>query len=273
MSTDPIDKTIDKSISKVVDGVASFFGAMCMPAAEELGMLVREQVKFYRVKNLLKIKQKTEDLLNGEVTSKSSISPKFLKAVIEDASWEEDNGVQSLWAGLVAGEIKHGSQSDEAIIYTELLKSMSSYEARLLKLIYSDDRIADLIYNRSHSKREFETVRPINIPLVNILSSSPIPLDYVIQNHSHEDIINDKKHHLLAFGFVKPQLHSLVHKGLLESWGASSDITLENNIHFTPSSLGLDLYMRCTGYKLYPLEAYVATRKHWRDNSEIRPNN
>lgn len=272
MSDDPVDKAVDKSIGKAVDGVAKFFGAICMPAAEELGMLVRDQVRFYRVNNLLRIKEKTEKLLKGEAKKEVSVSPKFLKAVIEDASWAEDDAIQNLWAGLVAGEIKHGSQSDEAVIYTELLKSMSAYEARILKLVYGDDRIADLIYNRSHSDREFESVNPINIPIVDILSVSPTPLDYIVQNRSHEDIINDEVHHSLAFGFVKPQLHSLVRKGLIESWGISPDVHLENNVLFIPSSLGLDLYMRCTGYKVYPLEAYVLTRKHWRDKLGVESN-
>lgn len=263
MTIDPLEKASMKMIERAVDGLASFFGSICMPAAEELGLLVQDQVRFYRVKNLLKIKEKIEVLTKAEPSKNINLSPKFLKAVIEDSSWAEDDVIQSLWAGLVAGEINNGSQSDEAVIYTELLKSMSAYEARILKLIYADDRIADLIYNGANGHLEFQMLNPLEIPVVDILSASPSPLDYIVQNCTHEDIINDTRHHSLAFGFVKPQLHSLARKNLIDSWCMSSQFPTKDNVVFNVSSVGLDLYMRCTGMKIYPLEAYVLTRKHW----------
>ncbi|MCL1040091.1 hypothetical protein L2712_00310 [Shewanella marisflavi] len=272
MSKDPIDKAIDKSLDTTINGVANFFGAICMPAAEELGELVRDQVKYYRSKNLISIQEKIQKRLGQLPESAGNTSPKLLKVLIEDASWEEDDTVQNLWAGLVSGEIASGSSSDDSVIYTEHLKGMSSYEARLLEIIYSDDRIADLIFNRENSVTEFVSINHIDISVIDILNSSPKPLDYIVQNHSHEMIISDVKHHMLAFGFVKPQLHSLVKRGLINSWEVTTYLNDEKYIRFEPSSLGLDLYMRCTGYKLYPLEAYVVTRKHWRDELGYKSN-
>ncbi|MBA1446946.1 MAG: hypothetical protein FE835_19030 [Gammaproteobacteria bacterium] len=268
MSDDPLNKAVDKSLSAAIGGISNFFRAICMPAADELGELVKDQVKYYRLKNLIAIQQKIEKLVGEPPTGSGYTSPKLLKALIEEASWEEDDVIQSLWAGLIAGEIKSNSQGDDAVIYTEQLKSMSAYEGRIINLVYSDDRIANLVYNHSNSTREYVTITPIDILISKILNASPKPLDYVVQDHSHQDIVGHEKHHHLAFGFVKPQLHSLVRRGLLEKWSISPEITPNNNVRFVPSSLGLDLYMRCTGIKLYPLEAYVLTRKHWRDESE-----
>lgn len=269
MTIDPIDKVIDQSVSTAVEGVANFLGSICKPAAEELGLLLRDKVKFYRAKNLLKIQEKIEILLSNQKIKETPVSPKFLKAFVDDASWEDDDEIQNLWAGLVAGEIKYGSRSDEAIIYTELLKSMSAYEARIIKLVYGDDRIADLLSISFQSAKVFETLVPIDIPIVEILKASPVPLDYIVKDHSHKDIIKNKKDHSLAFGFVTPQLHSLTRKGLLQEWSNSPNVLTRNNsVRFTPSVLGLDLYMRGTGYKIYPIEAYVLTRKHWRGELE-----
>lgn len=273
MTDNPIEKTADKSLGAAINGVAKFFGAICMPAAEELGELVKDQVKYYRIKNLISIQQKIQDYIGPLPASAGNASPKLLKVLIEDASWESDDILQSLWAGLVAGEIKSCSSGDDAMIYTEHLRGMSSYEARILKLIYSDNRIADLVYSHSNSSKEYVTINPIDIPIIDILKASPKPLDSVVKNHSHEDIINDQKHHSLAFGFVKPQLHSLVRRGLIDKWSVSPELTPNDNIRFETSSLGLDLYMRCTGYKVYPLEAYVRMRKHWRDELGCKSNN
>ncbi|OAI18877.1 hypothetical protein A1507_08190 [Methylomonas koyamae] len=266
MTDNPLDKVIDKSVGVAVNGLAKFFGAICMPAAEELGELVKDQVKYYRAKNLISIQQKIQKHVGELPSSAGKTSPKLLKVLIEDASWEEDDVVQALWAGLIAGEVASGSSSDDAVIYTEHLKSMSSYEARLIKLFYSDDRIADLAYIYSNSIDEYVTTKPIDIPIVDILRASPQPLDYVVQNQSHDEIISDPENHMLAFGFVKPQLHSLVRRGLINRWSITPELSPNDNVRIEPSSLGLDLYMRCTGYKIYPLEAYVLTRKHWRDN-------
>jgi hypothetical protein len=34
MSKDPLNKAIDKSLDTTINGVAKFFGSICMPAAE-----------------------------------------------------------------------------------------------------------------------------------------------------------------------------------------------------------------------------------------------
>lgn len=272
MSDDPIDKVVDKSLVAAINGVSKFLGAICMPAAEELGGLVKDQVKYFRAKNLISIQQKIQKHIGPLPASAGNTSPKLLKVLIEDASWESDDVLQGLWAGLVAGEIKSCSSGDDAVIYTEQLKGMSSYEARIVKLVYGDDRVADLVYNRSNSSNEYVTINPIDIPITDILKVSPQPLDYIVQNYSHEDILSDPKHHLFAFGFVKPQLHSLVRRGLINKWSVSPELRPNNNIRFETSSLGLDLYMRCTGHKVYPLEAYVLTRKHWRDEIGYKSN-
>jgi len=273
MTDDPIEKAVDKSLGAAINGVSKFFGAICMPAAVELGELVKDQVKYYRIKNLISIQQKIQNYVGKFPANAGNTSPKLLKVLIEDASWESDDVLQSLWAGLVAGDIKSSSSGDDAVIYTEHLKGMSSYEARIIKLVYGDDRIADLVYNHSNSIKEYATINPIDIPIIEILKVSPQPLDYIVQNQSHEDILGDSKHHPLAFGFVKPQLHSLIRRGLIDKWSVSPELKPNNNIRFETSSLGLDLYMRCTGYKVYPLEAYVLTRKHWRDELGYKSNN
>lgn len=264
MSKDISDKVVDKSITKLVDGVSAFFGKICMPAADELGLLLRDKTKYYRLKNLVAITEKTKKLLSDtDLKTEVVLSPKFLKEVIEESSWEEDDAIQDIWAGLIAGEIKDGGRGDDAIIYTSTLKNMSAYEARLLKLIYGDDRVSTLVHVREGGASEYMSTTPLIIPIVNMLAVSPRPLNYIVKNRTHEDILSNTEDHHLAFGFIKPQLHSLTRKGLIDDW-----IMSENSIRIDPSSMGLDLYMRSTGLKLYPLDAYIVVRKHWLDEKK-----
>jgi hypothetical protein len=262
---DPIDKVVEKTASELVEGVSSFFGKICMPAADELGQIIKDNIKFYRLKNLYRISVKTKKLLGSKENFESSISPKLLKEIIDESSWESDDTIQNYWAGLLAGEIKTNSNGDDAIIYTSVLKDMSSYEARLVDIIYSDNCITELINAREGGKHEFVGNPPITIPIVSILKASPTPLNYIVKNRNHEDIINNEKDHGLAFGFIKPQLQSLIRKNLIDDW-----TNLGKKIEFNVTSSGLDLYMRCSGYKIYPLDAYIATRKYWLSQTKTK---
>src|SRR5882724_6327512 len=39
----PLAKAVEKAAERSVDGVSSFFGAICMPAAEEFGLLLLDK--------------------------------------------------------------------------------------------------------------------------------------------------------------------------------------------------------------------------------------
>jgi len=43
---------------KIIYGINSFLGSICMPAAEEFGLLLRDKIAYYRLKNFFKIIEK-----------------------------------------------------------------------------------------------------------------------------------------------------------------------------------------------------------------------
>ena len=60
LGTKPLAKAIEKVTEKSVDGVSAFFGAICMPAAEEFGLLLKDKVAAFRNKNLESIAAKAK---------------------------------------------------------------------------------------------------------------------------------------------------------------------------------------------------------------------
>ena len=60
----PLAKAVEKITEKSVDGLGAFFGAICMPAAEEFGLLLKDKIAVFRKRNLeaiaIKSKQKIE---------------------------------------------------------------------------------------------------------------------------------------------------------------------------------------------------------------------
>lgn len=100
----PLAKAVEKVTERSVDGVGAFFGAICMPAAEEFGLLLKDKIAAYRTKNLAAIAEKTKAKLEHQkLEPKGDANPQLIRQVIEDASWTSDPTIQSMWAELLAG--------------------------------------------------------------------------------------------------------------------------------------------------------------------------
>lgn len=54
----PVAKAIEAATLKTVDGLGKFFGAICMPAATEVGLLLKDHISEYRQNNLEESRRK-----------------------------------------------------------------------------------------------------------------------------------------------------------------------------------------------------------------------
>ena len=108
-------------------------------------------------------------------------------------------------------------------------------------------------------------------PVVDILKQYPGDLSEIvpIANATHEKILSTEVDHGIAISRFRPQIEALV------------TLELVHEVHFLnhgnegirvfPSFKGLDFYMRCLGYSVYPLEAFILTLQHWCGLSGIDP--
>jgi hypothetical protein len=272
------DKIIEKSIEegakqtigKMVDGVSSLLSTICKPAAEEFGLYLRDRIAIFRVTNLYNVISKVRKKLPDDLRKHNqNVSPKLIKGIIDESSWSDDEIVQEMWAGLLSGAVINDEVKDESIIYVNQLKDLSAYEARLINLIYSDFRIASVTNPGPIEMNFFRPSNVLKFTMSAVLDLSPTPLDYIIKGRSHDAILSNERDWGLALGHIKPQIDSLVRRGLIDHWREDSRYF----IVFAPTSAGLDLYMRCTGYKIYPLEAYLLSRQNWAKNEGIDPKN
>ena len=55
-------KSLTYSLNKAVDGVSSFLGKVCVPAAEEFGLFSRDQVHAWRLKNIVNVVEKSKSV-------------------------------------------------------------------------------------------------------------------------------------------------------------------------------------------------------------------
>lgn len=83
---------LDKTLSRAVEQAAAFFNRICGPAADEFGLLLRDEVHLYRMKNLVRLAEKAERFLEKKrLTGSVQAHPRLVAAIVADGSWIEDD--------------------------------------------------------------------------------------------------------------------------------------------------------------------------------------
>jgi hypothetical protein len=110
--------------------VAELFRTIASPAAEEFGLAFRDRVRIFRFEQQLRLLQKTERILERSGLTPQRMPLRLLGAILENASWEENESIQDMWAALLANGA--AGRHDE-IIFPEILRQLSPADAFLLR--------------------------------------------------------------------------------------------------------------------------------------------
>ncbi|MGD1045804.1 MAG: hypothetical protein ABR936_10840 [Bacteroidota bacterium] len=130
----PIGRAIDTTVTKTFQGIEGFLKSVCAPALDEVGLMLRDQIRYWRLNNILRILEKAKGKLNFEGEQlKIHAHPRVALAIIENGSLNDNDEVQELWAGLFASSCTPSGQDDENLIFVNLLKQLTIPEARILK--------------------------------------------------------------------------------------------------------------------------------------------
>ena len=116
-----------------LDGARAFLSSVCMPGLEELGYLIKDRVRYWRLCNILKMLEKANKRmdfdgheLNLTANARVGIS------IMEGCSEVDDEELQDLWAGLFVSSCTPDGRDDSNMNFVDLLRRMSSVEARIL---------------------------------------------------------------------------------------------------------------------------------------------
>jgi len=266
-------KTLAKVVDKTADGVGAFFSAICMPAAEEFGLYIKDHVAAYRLKNLANISTKAKEIIqNQDISPTGDSNPKVLKEIIEESSWVDDDQVQRMWAGLIAVSASNTKNSDDSLVYIETLKKLTSFQARIMNLVYGDPRCCSIKHAGTRPiTKFFNPVNQLVFSVPDILKQYPGNLTEIvpISSITEDQILVDEKNHSIAISRFKPQLDALSSFDLLANVEFYHD--KGEKLRFTPTYQGLDFYMRCLGYSVYPIEAFLLTLQYWCKSKGIDP--
>lgn len=130
----PASKSVEKVTDGVVDGARAFLGRICLPAAEEFGLLLQDHVRSWRATKAASLAQKAEQkvvLYHGNADIK--VHPRIAHSIFEEGSWAEDETIHNMWAGLLASGCDETGLDDSNVIFIAILKQLTSLQVRVLR--------------------------------------------------------------------------------------------------------------------------------------------
>lgn len=130
----PIGEAVNTSVEKSFQGIEGFLKSVCMPALDEIGLLLKDKVRNWRLNNALRIIEKSKGQLEfqGE-TLQIKAHPRVALSIIENGSVIDNEELQDLWAGLFTSSCTENGKDDENLIFVDLLKQLTVIEAKILK--------------------------------------------------------------------------------------------------------------------------------------------
>jgi len=120
--------------SGAFDKLADIAQKLAGPLAKEVGLMMAESVRVYRLKNWVSVVRRTEKILEDAALPPNAVPPRMFLPILEAASVEGDENLQGLWAGLLASASEKADSLSPAFI--ETLKQLKPSEARALQLIF-----------------------------------------------------------------------------------------------------------------------------------------
>jgi len=222
----PIGEAINTTISKSFEGIEGFLKRVCAPALEEVGFLLKDQVRHWRLNNILGILEKAQDRLKFENEQlQIKAHPKVALSIIENGSMNDNDEVQELWAGLFVSSCTKDGQDDENLIFVDLLKQITVVEARIVN--YSCEKARKIIH-----KNQLVTADEIKITLDEL---------YSITGCNDIYRIDRELDHLRSL--------DLIGQGLFGGFNVNNDTLIAD---ISPTALALNLFIRSQGYNGEP---------------------
>ncbi len=146
------------------------------PAATEVGLAAGDSVKFWRIRRALRFVQEIQRLTNHSNKEIHRIATRLFFPVLEAASIEDDDEMQTRWAALIANEATSVGSVHPS--YIDVLKQLAPVDAKLL------DELCD--WSERYNKRRITT--GYSIPLMDgdsevmvILKSREDSLDNLVR--------------------------------------------------------------------------------------------
>jgi hypothetical protein len=231
----PYGEALKLTVEKGFEAASALLSRLCLPAAEELGLMFKDKVRYWRLKNIINIVNKMPTKISIDMnTLQLAVHPRIVNEVMENGSWCEDESLQEMWAGLLAASCKDNG-NDTNILFTQKLKVLTTIQAKIINAVCEVCQVDlydnDLIHGRN-----------VHLTLDNLIE---------ITGCSNVDQLDTELDSLRANEFITSDR--------LEGSGGF-DITSNPLVaNLEPTAILLNLYAKTQGFN-GPLKAFYHSR-------------
>ena len=164
-----------KIIEYGYDLIKSFLEKIAGPAAEEIGLMFQDKVKFYRLKNQLNILNKAKLYLDKNKIEPKPIPLRTLLALLEGASLEDNDYLADKWAALISNASSGSLNNEKHPSFPKVLMELSPIDAILYDEIYSmDDTIIWNNFKPAFAKKHSLRIEDVSFSYENLFRLSLI---------------------------------------------------------------------------------------------------
>ncbi|MBX7156608.1 MAG: Abi-alpha family protein [Bacteriodetes bacterium] len=180
-----LDKIQEKFISDGMKEVAHFIRQVLDNPLKETGELITDYIRNQRAINQIKLIQNLKKKIGNEKLEEvnlNKINLKVLYPLLENASLENDQDLQELWANLLSNIVQVNAPDLIQNSAIKILKSITNDEVRILKYLY--DNVISERKKRSQTHIDFfgsKEIKPtdyksedIEVTIFSIISNSKI---------------------------------------------------------------------------------------------------
>jgi len=221
----PAAKAVDRATEASLAGAGAFLSRICLPAAEEFGLLLKDRVGHWRAKNAAKITEKAEKL-TANAKEPLEAHPRLAWEIIEKGSWADDEAIQNMWAGLWASSCRC-EKDDSNVLFAGLLEQLTCVQVKILSH-------ACEVAPKYVSSAGFPYTEELKMPL-DLLSK--------VSGISDLHRLDRELDHLRSL--------ELIGGGNMGGGGFSPNSTIAS---VAPTALALHLYVRSHGFVGSPVE-------------------
>ncbi len=221
--------TATKALAEAING---FLARICHPAAEEFGLLLRDRVAAWRVRNLARIVEVARrNLERSNRALDVSAHPRIVQSVLDNGSWSDCEEVQVMWGGLLASSCTSEGRDESNLIFISLLGQLTSSEARMLNHI---------------CKQADKSTTPAGLIWADRVS---LTLGTLREIAGVDDINR-----------IDRELDHLQTLGLTEGvFSIDAHLTAGDSTFVRPTSLALNMFVRCSGSLAAPAAFFELT--------------
>lgn len=134
LGIEPIGELGLEMTKATIKGISSFLDLVFKPGLQELGYLMRDEVRKWRLNNILRVLEKAKGKMNFDGKELNlTANARVGLSIMEECSNVDNEELQDLWAGLFVSSCTPDGADDSNLIFVDLLKRMSSIQARIIE--------------------------------------------------------------------------------------------------------------------------------------------